>query len=67
MPRTATLTMRDKSYSVGLNKLDRKKIYGWSKIDIFDDSDQGCTLASIADGQYVLPSGSITLAGFNPK
>ena len=67
MARTATLTMSGKSYSVGLNKLDRKKIYGWSKIDIFDDSDQGCTLASIADGQYVLPSGSITLAGFNPK
>ena len=67
MARTATLTMRDKSYSVGLKKLDRKKIYGWSKIDIFDDSDQACTLASIADGQYVLPSGSITLSGFNTK
>ena len=67
MARTATLTMSDKSYSVGLKKLDRKKIYGWSKIDIFDDSDQACTLASIADGQYVLPSGSITLSGFNTK
>ena len=67
MARTATLTMSDKSYSVGLNKLDRKKIYGWSKVDIFDDNDQSCSLASIADGRYVLPSGSITLAGFNPK
>jgi hypothetical protein len=59
--------MSDKSYSVGLKKLDRKKIYGWSKVDIFDDNDQSCSLASIADGRYVLPSGSITLAGFNPK
>lgn len=67
MPRTATLTMSDKSYSVGFKKLDRKKIYGWSKIDIFDDSGQTCTLASIADGQYVLPSGSITRSGFNTK
>ena len=67
MPRTATLKMSDKSYTVGFIKLDRKKIYGWSKIDIFDDDDQSCTLASIADGQYVLPSGSITLAGFNSK
>ena len=67
MARTATLTMSDKSYSVGLKKLDRKKIYGWSKVDIFDDNDQSCSLASIADGRYVLPSGSITLAGFNPK
>ena len=67
MARTATLTMNDKSYSVGLKKLDRKKIYGWSKIDIFDDSNQPCALASIADGQHVLPSGSTTLAGFNAK
>ena len=67
MARMASLKLNDKIFSAGLIKLDRKKIYGWSKIDIFDDSDQGCTLASIADGQYVLPSGSITLAGFNPK
>ena len=67
MARMASLTLNNKTYSAGLVKLDRKKIYGWSKIDIYDDSDQGCTLASIADGQYVLPSGSITLAGFNPK
>ena len=67
MARMASLKLNDKIFSAGLIKLDRKKIYGWSKIDIFDDSDQGCTLASIADGQYVLPSGSITLAGFNTK
>ncbi len=67
MARMASLKLNDKIFSAGLIKLDRKKIYGWSKTDIFDDSDQGCTLASIADGQYVLPSGSITLAGFNPK
>jgi hypothetical protein len=63
----ASLKLNDKIFSAGLVKLDRKKIYGWSKIDIFDDSDQACSLASIADGRYVLPSGSITLAGFNPK
>ena len=67
MARMASLKLNDKIFSAGLIKLDRKKIYGWSKIDIFDDSDQGCTLASIADGQYVLPSGSITLSGFNTK
>ena len=67
MARMASLTLNNKTYSAGLVKLDRKKIYGWSKIDIFDDNDQSCSLASIADGRYVLPSGSITLAGFNPK
>jgi hypothetical protein len=67
MARNATLTMSDKSFLVGLKKLDRKKIYGWSNIDIFDSSDQVCKLASITDGQHILPSGSITLAGFNLK
>ena len=67
MARSASLTLNNKTYSAGLVKLDRKKVYGWSKIDVFDERDQICSLASITDGQYVLPSGSITLAGFNDK
>ena len=67
MARAASLTLNNKTYSAGLVKLDRKKVYGWSKIDVFDERDQICSLASITDGQYVLPSGSITLAGFNDK
>ena len=67
MARMASLKLNDKIFSAGFVKLDRKKIYGWSKVDIFDENDQICSLANISDGQYVLPSGSITLAGFNTK
>ena len=65
MPRTAALSLNDKIFSVGFTKLNRKKIYGWSKTEVFDAQDQLCTLATIADGQYVLPSGSIAMASFN--
>ena len=67
MARLASLKLNDKVFSAGLVKLDRKKIYGWTKLDIFDDEDQPCSLASISDGQHVLPPGSTALAGFNKK
>ena len=65
MARLAELSIEGKAYKVGLSKLDRKKIYGWTTIDISDENQQKCTLATIADGQYILPSGSISMAGFN--
>ena len=40
MARMASLKLNDKIFSAGLVKLDRKKIYGWSKVDIFDENDQ---------------------------
>ena len=67
MPRTANLTLDGKSFETAFVKLDRKKVYGWSKIDIYDKDSKSCSLASIADGEHILPSGSVTLAGFNSK
>ena len=67
MARAAALTLDNKTYAACLVKLDRRKIYGWSVVDISDDDTQKCSLATIADGQYILPSGSITLGGFNTK
>tara|TARA_B100001758_G_C18390518_1_gene602633 strand:+ start:775 stop:1383 length:609 start_codon:yes stop_codon:yes gene_type:complete len=65
MARQASLIINGTIFSGGLLKLDRKKIYGWSKIDIFDEDDKPCKLASIYDGRYVLPSGSTSLLCFN--
>ena len=65
MARQASLKINGTIFSGGLLKLDRKKIYGWSKIDIFDEEDKPCKLASIYDGRYVLPSGSTSLLCFN--
>ena len=38
MARTANLTLDNKSFETAFVKLDRKKVYGWSKIDIYDFS-----------------------------
>ena len=67
MPRTASLSLNDQIFNVGFTKLDRKKIYGWTKTEVFDDQDQLCALATIADGQHILPSGSVAMASFNDR
>ena len=50
-----------------LKKVDRKKIYGWSTIEVFDENGSKCKLASISDGVHILPSGSSSLLKFNEK
>jgi hypothetical protein len=67
MPRTASLSLNDQTFNVAFTKLDRKKIYGWTKTEVFDDQDQLCVLATIADGQHILPSGSVAMASFNDR
>jgi hypothetical protein len=49
------------SVSAELKKVDRKKIYGWSIIEVFDENNAECDLAGIADGSIVLPKGSTAL------
>ena len=67
MGRTASLIFNNQSFTVDFIKLDRKKIYGWTKTEVFDDQNRPCSLATIADEQYVLPSGSIAMASFNDE
>ena len=67
MTRTASLSLNDQTFNVAFTKLDRKKIYGWTKTEVFDDQDQLCALATIADGQHILPSGSVAMASFNDR
>ncbi|MGY8988527.1 MAG: hypothetical protein ACKVG7_08215 [Flavobacteriales bacterium] len=50
-----------------LKKVDRKKIYGWSTIEVFDENGSKCKLASISDGVHILPSGSSSFLKFNVK
>jgi hypothetical protein len=50
-----------------LKKVDRKKIYGWSTIEVFDQNGSKCKLAGLAEGQYVMPSGSSALVSLNAK
>ena len=67
MARVAVFKIEGNRFLAEIKKLDRKKVYGWSIIDVTDDQDNLCKLANIADGQYILPSGSISRSSFNEK
>jgi hypothetical protein len=67
MARKAEFLINGKSIIAELKKVDRKKIYGWSTIEVCDESGSNCKLASLAEGQYVMPSGSTALVTLNSK
>ena len=67
MARTANLVLETTTITVEFVKVDRRKLYGWTKLDIVDDNNNICSVASIADGHHILPSKSTTLVGFNEK
>jgi len=67
MARQAEFIINGKSVMAELKKVDRKKIYGWSTVEVFDENGSKCKLASISDGVHVLPSGSSSLIKFNDK
>jgi|TARA_B110000967_G_scaffold124930_1_gene127708 hypothetical protein len=65
MARKAEFSINGHSVKAELKKIDRKKIYGWSTIDVFDEKGSKCKLAGLADGQFVMPSGSTALVSLN--
>lgn len=67
MAKQAEFIINGLSVMAELKKVDRKKIYGWSTIEVFDENGSKCKLASISDGVHVLPSGSSSLLKFNEK
>lgn len=67
MARQAEFIINGSSVMAELKKVDRKKIYGWSDVEVFDENGSKCKLVSISDGIHVLPSGSSSLIKFNDK
>jgi hypothetical protein len=67
MARKADLLINGQSILAELKKVDRKKIYGWSTIEVFDENGSKCKLSGLAEGQHVLPSGSTALVSLNSK
>jgi hypothetical protein len=55
-------------FTAGIVKVDRKKIYGYSKIEVKDEHGNLCSLASLSDdGSHILPSGSSGIAKFDSE
>ena len=67
MARKAEFSINGHSIMAELKKVDRKKIYGWSTIEVFDENGSKCKLAGLAEGQFVMPSGSTALVTLNAK
>tara|TARA_B100000963_G_scaffold334313_1_gene327410 strand:- start:86 stop:691 length:606 start_codon:yes stop_codon:yes gene_type:complete len=67
MARKAEFLFSGKSIKAELQKVDRKKIYGWSSTEVFDKNGSKCKLAGLAEGRYVMPSGSTSLVSLNSK
>ena len=67
MARKAEFSINGLSVMAELKKVDRKKIYGWSTIEVFDENGSKCKLAGLAEGQFVMPSGSTALVTLNAK
>ncbi|MAW84714.1 MAG: hypothetical protein CL832_10035 [Crocinitomicaceae bacterium] len=67
MARQAEFSFNGKSIKAELKKVDRKKIYGWSITEVFDENGSKCKLAGLAEGSYVMPSGSTSLVSLNSK
>ena len=67
MARLVEFIINGTSVMAELKKVDRKKIYGWSSVEVFDENGSKCKLASISEGVHVLPSGSSSLLKFNEK
>ncbi|MDA9266960.1 hypothetical protein N9P66_01175 [Salibacteraceae bacterium] len=67
MARKAEFLVNGRTFMVELKKVDRKKIYGWSTIEVFDQNGSKCKLAGLAEGQFVMPSGSTALVSLNSK
>jgi len=67
MAKQAEFIINGSSVMAELKKVDRKKIYGWSTVEVFDENGSKCKLASISEGVHILPSGSSSLLKFNDK
>lgn len=68
MARTINLSFSGADYTVGIQKVDRKKIYGYTVIDVKDDSGSKCGLATITDdGKYILSKGCVGYTALNEK
>lgn len=64
MARKLEFQFGNETFSVGIHKVDRAKLYGRVQTETFDAFDKECTLASIArDGRTIIPSGG-TASGY---
>ncbi len=60
MPRLLTLSHAGTEVDVAVEKIDRKKLYGYVELEVEDGEGRACETATLADdGQTLIPRGGI--------
>lgn len=68
MARVIEFSSKEMSFTAGIVKVDRKKVYGYSEVKVTDKEDKSCSLVALSDdGSYILPSGSTGLTKFDSE
>lgn len=68
MAKTLKLSLDGKLFEASLTKIDRKKIYGFTQVEVKDGSGMLCKMSTItSDGKYILQSGSTGIMTFNDE
>lgn len=68
MPRQLTFVIKRRRYSASPVKIDRRKLYGWTKIVAADDNAQPCQIVSTDEtGQLIIPRGGTAVGLLSPR
>lgn len=68
MARALKLSFEGAQFELSIKKLDRKKLYGYTAIDVKDEDGNKCGLATISDdGKHILPKGSVGYIYLNAR
>jgi len=68
MARALNLSFDGNQFALSIQKLDRKKLYGFTQVEVKDEDGKQCELATISDdGKHILPKGSVGYIYLNAK
>lgn len=67
MARIAKFNFNGSTIQCVLQKVEREDLYGWSKIEVYDEKGGLCKLAGISDGHIIMPSGTTALISLDAK
>ena len=68
MARALNLSFQDSQFNLGIKKIDRSKLYGYTSVDVKDDDGSTCGLATISeDGKHILSKGCVGYTTLNEQ
>jgi len=66
MAKALNFKYQDHTFSANIEKVDRKKIYGYTRVEYKNEKGEICSLANVtSDGMSILPSGCTGLVTVN--